>query len=258
MILVSFEKKEKYCIITLNQPKKRNALSTCLIKELKEKLLSISKDKKIHVVILRGNGPIFSSGHDLNELIKKEKDIAYFKKIFSKCSSLMETIKKLPQPVIAQVHGMASAAGLQLVLSCDLAIADTKTKFSTPGVKIGLFCITPMVPLSRIISRKRALDMLFTGRDITAKEALEFGMINKVVEPEKLSKETEKMAEKISKYSLYTLSLGKKTFYEQIEMDEKAAYDYAIEKISENCLSYDAREGISAFLEKRKPNWKDK
>ncbi len=258
MNIISFEKKEKYCILRMNQPEKRNALSTLLMKDLKEKLLSISKDKKIHVVILRGNGPIFSSGHDLNELIKKEKDINYFKKIFSKCSSLMETIKKIPQPVIAEVHGTASAAGLQLVLSCDLAIADTKTKFSTPGVKIGLFCITPMVSLIRNVTRKRALDMLFTGRDITAKEALDFGIINRVVEPEKLSKETEKLAEKISKYSFYTLSLGKKAFYEQSEMDEKAAYDYAIEKISKNCLSYDAQEGITAFLEKRKPNWKNK
>ena len=257
MSLISFEKKEKYCIITLNQPEKRNALSTELIGKLKEKLLSISKDKDINVVILRGNGPVFSSGHDLNELIKEE-DITYFKNIFLKCSKLMESIKKIPQIVIAQVHGAASAAGLQLVLSCDLAVADTNTKFSTPGVKIGLFCITPMVPLSRSITRKRALDMLLTGRNISAKEALDFGMINRVVAPDRLFQETEKLAETISKYSLYTLGLGKKAFYEQSDMDEKTAYNYAVEKISENCISYDAQEGISAFLEKRRPNWKDK
>jgi len=171
---------------------------------------------------------------------------------------MMLTLHKLPQVVIAQVHGAAMAAGCQLVAACDLAIADSKTKFSTPGVKIGLFCSTPMVPLSRVIGRRRALDMLFTGRFVSAQEAKEFGLLNKVVEPDKLEEETEKMANDIAKYSLYTIALGKKTFYYQIDKEESAAYNYAKSTIIKNCLDYDAQEGMKAFLEKRKPKWKDR
>ena len=170
----------------------------------------------------------------------------------------MQILRQLPQPVIAQVHGAALAAGCQLVAACDLAIADSKTKFSTPGVKIGLFCSTPMVPISRILGRRRALDMLFTGRFVTAQEAERFGLINKVVDPEKLDVETEKWANEIAQFSLNTLEIGKKAFYKQIEMDEASAYDYAKEVMAKNCLSEDAQEGMKAFLDKRKPIWKDR
>jgi len=255
---ILFEKKDNIGWITLNSPKQRNALSLELMNEMQKKLNILSKDKEVKVIVIKGNGPSFCTGHNMKELVGKNYDLAYFKKIFTKCSQMMQTIQNLPQPVIAQVHGIAMAAGCQLVAACDLAIADTKTKFSTPGVKIGLFCSTPMVPLSRTIGRRRALEMLFTGRLVSAKEAEKFGLINKVVAPKSLSKETEKWAKEIAKYSRYTLELGKKAFYKQFDMDEKSAYKYAIEVISKNCLDYDAQEGMKAFLEKRKPKWKDR
>ena len=170
----------------------------------------------------------------------------------------MQSLHELPQPVIAQVHGAALAAGCQLVAACDLAIADTKTKFSTPGVKIGLFCSTPMIPLSRVIGRRRALDMLFTGRFVSAEEAEKFGLVNKVVEPDKLESETEKWAKEIAQYSRLTLAFGKKTFYEQIGKDEESAYAIAKDAMVQNCAFEDAKEGMAAFLEKRKPNFKGK
>lgn len=255
---ILFEKKGSVGWLTLDCPEKRNALSLNLIDELRKKLDIIAKDRSIHVVVIKGNGSAFCAGHNLNELQGKNYDINHFLEIFSRCSDMMQTLHKLPQPVIAQVHGVAMAAGCQLVAACDLAIADSKTKFSTPGIKIGLFCSTPMVPLSRVVGRRRALDMLFTGRFITAQEAKEFGLLNKVVAPEDLEKETKKMANDIAKYSLFTLELGKKTFYYQIEKDEAFAYDYAKVAIAKNCLDYDAQEGIKAFLENRKPKWKDR
>jgi len=256
MTNILFEKKDNLGLITLNRPKQRNALSLELIEEFQEQLDKISKDRDIKVVIIKGNGPAFCAGHDINELVGKDKDIKHFRKIFSTCSELMLSLQKIPQPVIAQVHGVALAAGCQLVAACDLAIADNKTKFSTPGVKMGLFCSTPMVPISRSICRKNALDMLFTGRFITAKEAEKFGLVNKVVEPHKLEEETEKWAKEISKFTLHTLEVGKKAFYHQAGMDEESAYNYATEVIAQNCLSEDAQEGLKAFLERRKPRWK--
>ena len=253
---VLFEKKGSIGIITLNSPKQRNALSLDLMNEMQKILNKLKTDKDVKVIIIKGNGPAFSTGHNMKELVGDDFDLAYFKKIFSVCSEMMQTLHKLPQPVIVQVHGIAMAAGCQLVAACDLAIADSKTKFSTPGVKIGLFCSTPMVPLSRLIGRRNALDMLLTGRLVSAKEAKEFGLVNKVVPPDKLEKETEKLAKEIAKYSRHTLELGKKAFYKQIDMDEKSAYNFAIEVISKNCLDYDAQEGMKAFLEKRKPKWK--
>jgi len=258
MNFLLFEKKENIGWLTLNRPEQRNALSIELMAEMQNQLNLIAKDRTIHVVIIKGNGPAFCAGHDLSEIVGKNYDLEHFRKIFSDCSKLMQTLHEMPQPVIAQVHGIATAAGLQLVASCDLAIASSETKFSTPGVKIGLFCSTPMVPLSRIIGRRRALDMLFTGKLVPAKEALEFGLVNRVVEKENLEQETENWAKEIAQYSLFTLELGKKAFYKQIDMSKPAAYDYAKEVIAKNCTSEDAQEGMSAFLEKRKPEWKNR
>lgn len=253
---ILFEKNNSIGWITLNSPKQRNALSLELMNEMQDQLDKISKNKDIKVVVVKGSGPAFCTGHNLKELVGKNYDINHFREVFSVCSDMMQTFHKMPQIVIAQVHGIAMAAGCQLVAACDLAIADSKTKFSTPGVKIGLFCSTPMVPLSRLIGRRRVLEMLLTGRFVSAKEAEKFGLINKVVPPDKLSKETKKWAEEIAQYSRDTLELGKKAFYNQIEMDEKSAYNYAKEVIAKNCLDSDAQEGMNAFLEKRKPKWK--
>ena len=231
-------------------------MSLELLKDMKKRIDLLKKDNEIKIIIIKGKGPAFCVGHDINELVGKH-DLTHFKNIFRTCSNLMLDLQKLRQPVIAQVHGVALAAGCQLVAACDLAICDNKTKFSTPGVKIGLFCSTPMVPLSRLIGPRRALDMLFTGRYVFADEAKKFGLVNKVVESEKLQKETEKWANEISKYSRKTLEIGKKAFYKQIDMDEQSAYNIAKDIIAENCLTYDAQEGMSAFLDKRKPNWKD-
>ena len=257
MELLLFEKKGSVGWFILNRPKQRNALSLELMNKMQKKLNMVAKNQGIKVVVIKGNGPSFCAGHDMDELVGKNYDINHFRKIFSVCSDMMQTLHHIPQPVIAQVHGVAMAAGCQLVAACDLAIADSKTKFSTPGVKIGLFCSTPMVPLSRVIGRRRALDMLFTGRFITAQEAEQFGLVNKVVEPDKLAKETENWAMEIAQYSRFTLGFGKKAFYKQVDIDEASAYDYAKEAIAQNCLAEDAQEGMKAFLEKRKPKWKD-
>ena len=257
MSKILFEKKEKIGWITLNNAEKRNALSLDLMYQMNKLLDEISKDRSIHVVVIKGNGPSFCVGHDITDMVGEEYDLKHFREIFSTCTITMKKIQNLPQPVIAQVHGIATAAGCQLVAGCDLAICDKKTKFCTPGTKIGLFCSTPMVPLSRVIGRKRALDMLFTGRYISAVEAEKFGLVNKVVEPKTLFEETKKYAKEIAKFSLFTLEFGKKAFYHQIDLDENSAYDYAKIAISKNCLSEDAQEGMKAFLEKRKPVWKD-
>jgi enoyl-CoA hydratase/carnithine racemase len=254
---ILFEKKDQVGFITLNDPNQRNALSLELMDEMQKILNQLKKDKDVKVIVIRGNGPAFCTGHNMKELVGDNYDSPHFKKIFTKCSEMMQTLHKLPQVVIAQVHGIAMAAGCQLVAACDLAIADTKTKFSTPGVKIGLFCSTPMVPLSRLIGKRNALDMLLTGRLVKAEEAKEFGLVNRVVSPEELAIETEILARDIAKYSRHTLEIGKKAFYKQVNMDEKAAYDYAIDVISKNCLDYDAQEGMKAFLEKRKPKWEN-
>jgi len=241
----------------LNRPDERNALSLELMGEMQKQLDFISKNRDIRVVIIRGNGPAFCTGHNINELVGEDYDIDHFRDIFSKCSYLMQFLQHMPQPVIAQVHGAALAAGCQLVAACDLAVADNKTMFSTPGVKIGLFCSTPMVPLSRVIGRRRALDMLLTGRFVFAEEAEKFGLVNKIVEPENLQEETENLANDIAQFSLNTLEIGKKAFYRQINLDEGLAYDFTQEEIAKNCLTEDAQEGMKAFLEKRKPSWKN-
>ncbi len=253
-----FEKKGNVGWLILNRPEERNALSLDLIIEIQQKLNLIRKDEEIKVLIIKGNGPSFCAGHSLKELVGKNYDIHHFRKIFSECTKMMELLNKIPQPVIAQVHGIATAAGCQLVAACDLAVADKNAKFCTPGVKLGLFCSTPMVPLSRVIGRRNALDMLFTGRYVTAEEAKGFGLVNRVVEPENLSEETENWAQEIAKYSRFTLGFGKQAFYNQIDQTDKAAFNFAKEAIAFNCLSEDAQEGMSAFLEKRKAKWKNR
>ena len=243
-------------IITLNRPEKRNALSLELLEELRVLLTTIGQNKEIRAVIIKGEGKVFSAGHDISQLVDRE--MTHYKEIFDTCVHVMEKIQGLPQPVIAQVHGVATAAGCQLVAACDLAVAEKGTLFGTPGIKIGLFCTTPGVPLVRAIGRKRALEMLLTGRMISAREAEEYGLINKAVAADQLTAQTWALAEKIAEASPFTISMGKEAFYTQINLTDSQAYDYAKHVIVNNLLAEDAREGLTAFLEKRKPIWKGK
>ena len=255
---IIFEKKDHIGWFTLNRPKQLNALSLKLMNKMQKQLDNVAKDLDVNVIVIRANGPAFCVGHDITELNGKNYDINHFCKIFTNCSKLMLTLHKLPQPVIAQVYGNAMAAGCKLVASCDLAIAGNNEKFSTPGLNIGLFCSTPMVPLSRIIGRRRALDMLLTGRFVSAEEAEKFGLVNKVVQIDKLAKETKNWAAELSKFNRFTLEYGKKAFYHQIDKDEVSAITYAKETIAKNCLSEDAQEGMQAFLERCKTKWKNR
>jgi len=242
-------------VVTLNRPDRRNALSLDLMRELIERLDSIAKSKEIGAVILAANGPAFSAGHDLSEL--QEKGIEYYREVFDVCTRLMTRIQSIPQPVIAEVQGIATAAGCQLVATCDLAVAAEEARFATPGVRIGLFCTTPMVALTRAIGRKRALEMLLTGTPIDARTAAEWGLINRVAGADKLRGESLALARKIAEASPLTVSIGKQAFYAQIDLEQSKAYDYAKEVMSVNALAEDAQEGIGAFLEKRKPCWRD-
>jgi enoyl-CoA hydratase/carnithine racemase len=240
-------------IITLNRPERRNALSLELMRELTVTLEQVSGDSRVQVVILRANGRVFSSGHDLNELVGRERTA--YEDIFDACVVLMETIQRVRQPVIAQVAGVATAAGCQLVATCDLAIAAEGARFATPGVKIGLFCSTPMVAVSRAIGRKRALEMLLTGEYIDAETAAEWGLVNRVAPADELDSATMALAEKISTASPYIVKIGKQAFYKQIDLPQHAAYEHTRDVMVENTLAADGQEGISAFLEKREPSW---
>lgn len=255
---VLLEKDGPVGYVTLNRPDRRNALSLEVMKRMTALLKDIALDPSIRVLIIRGKGPVFCAGHDLTELAEEEGRVHRFREIFRVCSDMMYLIHRMPQPVIAQVHGIATAAGCQLVAACDLAVAERGARFATPGVKIGLFCTTPMVPLVRAIGRRRAMEMLLTGRFVSAEEALEWGLVNKVVAPEDLAEETLSLAREIAKYSRATVALGKKAFYDQIDLPEYSAYGYAQEVISLNGTFEDAIEGIRAFLEKREPQWKDR
>lgn len=243
-------------VVTLNRPNRRNALSLSLMRELIDCLDRIGQNKEIRVVILAAAGKVFSSGHDLGELVGR--NINEYREIFDVCAELMMKIQSIPQPVIAEVQGIATAAGCQLVATCDLAIAVEEASFATPGVKIGLFCTTPMVALSRAIGRKRALHMLMTGDSIDAKTAAEWGLVNSVVPAAELRNATQKLAAQIGGASPVTITIGKQAFYSQIDLDQPKAYAYAKEIMSMNSMAADAQEGISAFLEKRKACWTGK
>jgi enoyl-CoA hydratase/carnithine racemase len=240
--------------VTLNRPDKRNALSLELMHDLIDTLRRVSADPGARVIVLDAAGPAFSAGHDLSEMIGR--DVPFFQRLFDVCTELMETIHRVPQPVIAKVHGIATAAGCQLVAACDLAVAAESARFATPGVKIGLFCSTPMVPLSRAIGRKRALDMLLTGRPIDAATALDWGLVNRVVPAEALEDEVASIVDAIARSSPLTVGIGKEAFYAQIELDEHRAYDLTKATMAMNARADDAQEGMSAFLEKRPPTWR--
>jgi enoyl-CoA hydratase/carnithine racemase len=241
-------------LVTMNRPKKRNALSLDHMQDLISCLEAIGEAREAQVVILRGAGPAFCAGHDLSEMVGR--DPGFYRRLFDVCCELMEIIQTIPQPVIAQVHGVATAAGCQLAATCDLIVASEDARFATPGVKIGLFCSTPMVALSRAIGQKKAMEMLLTGEFISAEEALAEGLVNKVVPAEDLEIETRTLAEKIAEASPLVVGIGKGAFYKQLEMPTEQAYAYTKEVMSFNASFADAQEGICAFLEKRKPGWK--
>jgi len=241
--------------LTLNRPRQYNALSAGLMSELQDAIDSIAADATVRVVIIEGAGRGFCAGHDLKELRSHSGDRDFFQAIFKQCSRLMTSITALPQPVIAKVHGIATAAGCQLVATCDLAVADATAHFGTPGVNIGLFCSTPMVALSRAIPRKQAMEMLLTGDMVDAGEALRLGLINRTASADALEQTTLALARKVASKSPLTLKIGKEAFYRQIEYGLVEAYAYASEVMTTNMLARDAEEGIAAFVEKRKPEW---
>jgi len=253
---ISFETEGPIAVVTLNRPQRRNALSLELMTELIACLNEIGRDRSLRAVILAAAGKVFCSGHDLSEMVGR--DLNDYREVFDVCTELMTRIQSIPQPVIAQVQGIATAAGCQLVATCDLAVASDQAGFATPGVKIGLFCTTPMVALSRAIGRKRALQMLMTGDMIDALTAVEWGLINIAVPASELEQQTRKLATRIAEASSLTVALGKQAFYTQIDLDQPKAYAYAKEVMSMNSLAADAQEGISAFLEKRQACWAGK
>lgn len=253
---VSLELEGHLAVVTLQRPERRNALSFDLMEELAACLDGIASKPEVRAVILQAAGKVFSSGHDLGEMTGR--DVDDYRRIFDSCTELMTKIQSIPQPVIAQVQGMATAAGCQLVATCDLAVASSEATFATPGVKIGLFCTTPMVALTRAIGRKRAMEMLLTGRAIDAATAADWGLVNRVVPPAGLASETRKLALQIAEASSFTVALGKQAYYRQIDLDQAGAYAYAKEVMSQNALAEDAQEGISAFLGKRAACWKGK
>jgi len=247
--------------LVMNNLDQKNALSENMMNILIDEIKGASSDPSIKVIVLAANGNVFCSGHDLKEITaaRENEDSGedYFKNLFNSCSSLMELIVNIPQPVIAEVDGVATAAGCQLVASCDLAIASHESKFATPGVNIGLFCSTPMVALSRNVNKKNAMEMLLTGDFINAEKAKEIGLINNTAPKEELTIEVSKLAEKIASKSSVTVSIGKKAFYAQAEMNLSEAYKYTSQIMKDNLLNDDAKEGIDAFIEKRSPDWKD-
>lgn len=242
--------------LTLNRPEKRNALSRELLTQLHEALARIAADATARVVVLAARGPVFCSGHDLGEMVGCSE--ATYRDLFTACAQVMQQLRRLPQPVLARVHGLATAAGCQLVAACDLAVAAEGALFATPGVKIGLFCTTPMVPLVRAIPPKAALEMLLTGKPIAAQRALELGLVNRVVPPAELDQAVQEYVDAILASSPLTVRLGKAAFYDQLALDEATAYVRATDVMTENALCRDAQEGMTAFLQKRRPTWTGK
>ena len=249
-------------LLTLNRPAARNSLSEAMIAQLHAALTDSGEDTNIRAVVIAANGPAFSSGHDLKELTARRQDAdrgrAYFAQIMNACSAMMQAIVHLPKPVVAAVQGVATAAGCQIVASCDLAVASENAAFATPGVDIGLFCSTPMVALSRNVSRKHAMEMLLTGEPVSAGTAKNIGLINRVVPVGTERDAAIELAQKIALKSAHTVKLGKTAFYRQAEMSLGDAYRYAAEVMTENMMARDAEEGICAFIEKRAPKWQDR
>jgi enoyl-CoA hydratase/carnithine racemase len=256
------EDQDSIAVLVLNRPQARNSLSEAMIAALTENLAALANDNRMRVVVLAANGPAFSGGHDMKEMTARRSDPdrgrAYFKQLMDACATMMQAIVRLPKPVIACVQGPASAAGCQLVASCDLAVASSAAKFATPGVNIGLFCSTPMVALSRNVSRKHAMEMLLTGDLMPAEEARRIGLINRVVAPGSERNETLMLARQIAAKSALTVKIGKEAFYRQLEMSLADAYRYTSDVMVENMLTRDAEEGIGAFIEKRTPSWEDR
>ncbi len=242
------------CVLTLNHPERRNALSREMLTALRSVLSEVAADHQIKAVVLRAEGPAFSSGHDLRQVVAGSE--ADHRALFALCTEVMEAIRLLPVPVIAEVHALATAAGCQLVASCDLVVASEEASFATPGVKIGLFCTTPAVALARAVPTKKAMEMLLTGEPISAGEALRVGLVNRVVPSEKLHEETMALAAQIIAASADTVARGKRAFYTQLPLDRPAAYALAEKEMVDNAGSDDAQEGMSAFLEKRAPRWR--
>jgi enoyl-CoA hydratase/carnithine racemase len=240
-------------VVTLNRPERRNALSLAMMQELTACLDEIGRNPEIRAVILAAAGKVFCSGHDLSEMTGR--DINAYRRIFDVCTELMNKVQSIPQPVIAEVQGVATAAGCQLAATCDLAVAAEEAAFATPGVKIGLFCTTPMVALTRVVGRKRALEMLLTGAMVDARTAAAWGLVNSVVPAAELRAVARTLAEKVAEASSLVVAIGKQAFYTQIDLDQPKAYGYAKEVMSMNALAADAQEGIGAFLGKRKPCW---
>ena len=249
------EDKAGVTTLTLNRPKQFNALSQAMLSALQTELDDIAANDAIRVVVLAAAGKAFCAGHDLKEM-RSHTDYAFQKTLFDQCSKMMLTINQLPQPVIAKVQGLATAAGCQLVATCDLAVAAEEAQFATPGVNIGLFCSTPMVALSRNVPRKRAMEMLLLGEMLPAREAAEYGLVNRVVPRDRVMAEALAMANQIAAKSSLTVAIGKEAFYAQVEMPTADAYTYAADVMVQNMMARDAAEGIGAFIEKRKPEWK--
>jgi enoyl-CoA hydratase/carnithine racemase len=256
------EERDGIAVLTFNQPETRNSLSEAMLAALTERLAVIADDHAIHAVVLAANGPAFSAGHDLKELTRRRSDAdggrAYTRYIMETCSAMMLSIVRLPQPVIAAVEGVAAAAGCQLVATCDLAVAGAGARFSTPGVQIGLFCSTPMVALSRNVARKHAMEMLLTGETIGAENALNIGLVNRVVKAGAARGEAIRLARKIAAKSAAVVRIGKQAFYRQLEMGIAKAYAATTDVMVENMMVRDAEEGIGAFIEKRDPRWEDR
>ncbi len=249
------EDREAIATLTLNRPAQYNALSDEMLSDLQAELESIADDQNIRVVVMAARGKAFSAGHDLKQM-RGNPNQRYYEKLFKRCSRMMTTLQAMPQPVIARVHGIATAAGCQLVAACDLAVASSEARFATSGIGVGLFCMTPGVALARNVGRKQAFEMLFTGEFISAEKALEQGLINRVVSPEELDDCVAELARMILDKSQAAVSAGKQVFYRQLEMGLDTAYQYASEEMAQNMKFHDAGEGIDAFFGKRKPVWK--
>jgi len=253
---ISMEKRETAALLTLNLPDQRNPLSLSMMRDLRDRLFEIGEDHEIRVVVIKGEGKVFSSGHNLKEMT--DRSLEEQRELFDVCSQMMQAVQQIPQPVIAQVHGVAAAAGCQLVATCDLAVAADTTLFLTPGVRIGLFCSTPMVALSRSVGRKRAMEMLLTGEPIDAATAVDWGLVNRAVPQEELEGEVWDLVSKLSKWSPMTIGVGKQAFYAQVDVPQAEAYTLMSETMATNAMALDAQEGITAFLDKRQPVWQGK